>query len=125
MISWIRVAVNLFKECNHEKKFLIPILSHVGLNRDTIVELISEWDNWVVNDNDIFQITIFDHTQIFYVYTIAWVNTMLTVKSMLYDLTIWINEIETGISIVLGTSCEYANLVVPGQEVKSHVQEWS
>ena len=121
MIPWVWIAVNFLQEGDHEKELLVSLLSHVSLDRDTIVKLIGKRDDRIVDNDDILELTILDDTQIFHIHTIAWVNTVLTVESMLDNLPVWINKVEASVGIILGSGGEHANLIVLGKEVKSHV----
>ena len=73
-------------------------MSHVGLDWDTIVQLVSKGYDRIVNNYNIFEVTVLNDTKIFHVNSVAWINAMLTIKSMLDYLTIWINEVETRFS---------------------------
>jgi hypothetical protein len=91
--SWVRVRINLFQECHHEKQFFVFLLPHVSFNGDAVVQLVSEGDDRVVHNNDIFDVSVTYYSQVFHVNTIDWIHTMLPVKSMLDDLAIRVNVI--------------------------------
>lgn len=121
VISMVRVAVNLLQECHHKEEFLILLLPHVSFYRDAIIHLVGKRYDRVVNYYYIFQITISYDSQIFNVYPMDRVDAMLSVKSMLDDLPVWINKVQGCISIILCTSCKYADLVILCKEIQSHI----
>ena len=112
MNSRIRVTVNLLKESDHEKQFLVVLLAHKWFYRDTIVKLKCKRQDGIVNQYDVFDISITDDSQVFHIDAIDGISTVLTIQSMLDNLSILIYEIETSVRIILGTCCKYTYFVV-------------
>lgn len=89
----VRVAVDLLKECHHKEQFFIIFLPHIGFNWHTIVKLIREGNERVIYENNILNISIFNNSKILYIHSVNWVDTVLSIKSMFDNLSVWIDII--------------------------------
>ena len=117
MNSRICITKYFFQECNHKKKFFIILLSHISLDWDSVIHLIGKRNNRIINNNNIFNISISNNSQIFNINSVIWIYTMLSVKSMLNYLSLWIKIIQACICIILSSSCEYTNLIIFSKKV--------
>jgi len=102
--------INFLQESHHEEKFLVVPLVREGTNWDAVCELERERDDRVVHNHDVFQITILDDTQVFYVDAWCCLDAMLSVEAMSDDLTFLIDEVKNCISIPLFTGCKNTDL---------------
>ena len=113
------------------KHFFIIFVIIKWYYRDTIINLESEWINWIIHDYNVFKVSYqtrfliqdltgtcwaeksrCENTQIFYVVALFGKETMLPVQPMCDKLVIWVYVIKDSISIHLMTSSEYYDLEV-------------
>ena len=114
-------AENFFQESNQINQFFITILSHICLNRNAIVYLISERNYWIVNQYNVLKITILNYPQVFYVDAWSGINAMLSVKSVLNNFLFRIEKVQTSIGIVLGSSSENAYFIIFSKIIQTHI----
>lgn len=112
MNSWIRVAVDLLKEGDHEEQFLVVLLAHKWFYRDTIVKLKCERQDGIVNQYNVLDISIPNDPQVFHINAIDRIDTVLTIQSVLDNLSILIYEVEASVRIILCACCKYAYFIV-------------
>jgi hypothetical protein len=117
MNSRIRITKYLFQKCDHKKEFLIILLSHISLDRNTIIHLIGKRNNRIIYNNYIFNVSISYNSQIFNIDSVIRIYTMLSVKTMLYNLPLRVKIVQTCISIVLSSSREHTDLIIFGEKV--------
>ena len=110
--SWVFKAEDFFEEGNHEKEFFITFLSHISFNWDTIIQLVSKRYERVVNDNNIFKLSILDNSKIFDIDTAAGIDTVLSIESVFYHLTFRVQEVKTSVSVILSSSSEHAYFII-------------
>lgn len=125
MCPWIWVAEDFLEESDHEEQLFIILLPHVRLDRYSVFQLIGKRNDGVVNKNDVFDISIFDDSEVFDVHSMHRVDAVLPVQSVLDDLAVWVDKVEGSIGIVLSTCRKYAYFVVFCQEIEGHVKEWT
>ena len=112
MNSRIGVTVDLLKEGDHEEQFLVVLLAHEWFYRDTIVKLKCKRQDRIVYQYNVFDISIPDDPQVFHIYAIDRIDTVLTIQSGFDNLSILIYEIETSVRIILSACCKYTYFVV-------------
>lgn len=93
MLPHVGHAEQFLEEGHHEQKLFVIWLTHVGLDGDAVVHLESERNYGVVDKNDILYVSVLYDSQILDVYALNRVNAMLSVKSMLNDQAVWVNEV--------------------------------
>lgn len=89
------------------KHFFVAGLMIEGNNRNSIVNLISEGVNRIVNDDHIFHVSICDNPQIFHVIPFRSLDAVLPVHAILEKFVFGIDIVENSISISLVRSCEH------------------
>ena len=114
MDSGIRITKYFFQECDHEKKLFIILLPHISLDRNAVIHLIGERYDWIIDYNYIFYISISNNSQIFDVDSVIRIYAMLSVKTMLYYLSLGIKVVQASICVVLCSCGEHTNLVILG-----------
>lgn len=75
------------------KHLLILLVSVEGNDRNTVINLEREGKDRVVNDNEIFEISVFDDPQVLYVVAFLSLDAVVSVQSVLKVVVVWVNVI--------------------------------
>jgi len=70
-----------------------------GRNRYTVGQLCAEGINCIVNNNHVFQIAILEYTKVFNVYIVSCFDAVISVHSVLDQLTFRIDIVEDNICV--------------------------
>jgi hypothetical protein len=81
-----------------------------GYDGYTVVDLIRERIHRVVNDYNVLHSSVPYDPQVFYIIAFGGLNTVLTVESILEQVTVWVYVVKDRVSVSLVTCCEDYNL---------------
>ena len=101
---------------NHEEQLFIILVAQEGFDWYAVCKVEGKWDNWIVNNDHIFDVSVRNYRQIFHIYALLGPNAILPVEAMLDQATLRVNKVENGISVVLFTSCENTYFVHRAKE---------
>ena len=76
-----------------------------------VVQLESKREHRIINQDQVFQVAIFDDSEIFDEDTLVCLKAVLTIQPEVDESSIWIDQIYDSISILLMTRCEDTDLV--------------
>ena len=106
-------------------QFLIMLVVNKFKDRNPIVNLQAETVQKIVNDNHVFELTVFDDSEILDEEAVLGLHAMLPGKYITDVLILRVDVVDDRICIVLGWSCEDDDLVNLGHILKEFFQKWS
>lgn len=115
----------VLQETVQEKQFAIVFLiSHVGVDRHAVVQVKCEGEDRVVDNDHLLAVAIEDDVQVFDE-EIVKLDAVRSVKALLEDRVLRVDEVQDLVSVVLLTCGENDNLV-PLAELFEHILNvWS
>lgn len=107
----VRFRVNFLQECNHVKQLFIVPPTHKRFYRHPIGQVERERNDRIVHNYELFYLTVLNDLEVFHVDAGGGLDAVVTVKSVLDDLSVNVDEVQDCICVVLFTSCEHADFV--------------
>ena len=96
------------------KHFFVALVIVEGDDWDSVVDLESKWEYWVVYYHDLrlVELSWVEDAQIFDVVAVGSEHAVLPVETMLDELLFWVYVVKDGIGVGLMAGCENDDLVV-------------
>lgn len=79
-------------------------------DRDTVVDLVGERIDRIVNDDHVLHASIGNDAQVFHVVALGCLHAMLSVETVLEKFVLWVNVVEDGVGVGLMRGCEHDHL---------------
>jgi len=96
---------------NQVHEFFVGLIIVERYDRNSVIQLVAEGIDSIVDYDEVFQITIRDNPQILNIYTLFSPDTVVSVKSVLNKLIGRVQNIENHICISTVTGSEYDHLI--------------
>ena len=111
VLTNIVILSTCFEVRNQMLKLLVIRVFLERSDGDAIFELLPERIHSIVNEEDVLEFDIFEHSQVLDVFATLCFDAAITIESMLDELTCWIEVVDDTISVLWCTSSEYTYLV--------------
>jgi len=109
--AYIFLRVNFLQIADHIHQLSVVFLTHKGLDRDTIAHLKCERNDRVVYNNNVFHLSVGNHSEILYVHTPRSLDAVLPVQSVFDNRSVFVNIVQNLIGVILLSCSENDNLI--------------
>ena len=111
LLSHIGTIVETKHILSQIDKLLIIWVVEIWNDGHPVVQLEAKREHRIINQDQVFQVAIFDDSEIFNEDTLVCLKAVLTIQPEVDERSIWIDQIYDSISILLMTRCEDTDLV--------------